>query len=78
MTTFTLKRASIATGLYRPVRALHTRFHAAPRERHRDDVAFYRRWIPAGALCFDVGANIGDKSDAMLAAGLRVVEELVH
>ncbi len=72
-TTFTLKRASIATGLYRPVRALHTRFHAAPRLRQREDVAFYRRWIPAGSLCFDVGANIGDKSDALLAAGLRVV-----
>jgi FkbM family methyltransferase len=29
--------------------------------------------LPAGALCFDVGANIGSKSEALLLAGARVV-----
>jgi FkbM family methyltransferase len=29
--------------------------------------------LPNGALCFDVGANIGEKSYSMLAAGARVV-----
>jgi FkbM family methyltransferase len=29
--------------------------------------------LPPAALCFDVGANIGDKSEALLEAGARVI-----
>jgi FkbM family methyltransferase len=40
----------------------------------REQVAFYRSLLPRNALCFDIGANIGDKSEALLAAGAgRVV-----
>jgi len=34
---------------------------------------FYRHLLPANALCFDVGANIGNKSEAMLETGAQVV-----
>ncbi len=35
--------------------------------------AFYRQFISQGDLCFDVGANSGDKSDVFLGLGARVV-----
>ena len=34
---------------------------------------FYRQFIPQGGLCFDVGANIGDRTDLFFALGARVV-----
>jgi FkbM family methyltransferase len=39
----------------------------------RGDVALYRSLLPAGAICFDVGANIGEKSEALLRAGAAQV-----
>jgi len=36
-------------------------------------VEFFQTLIPAGALSFDVGANIGEKSEALLASGAQVV-----
>ncbi len=41
--------------------------------RHRADIDTYLKWIPVGSLCFDVGANKGEKSKALLAAGMRVL-----
>ena len=41
--------------------------------RHRDDIDTYLELIPSGSLCFDVGANRGDKTKALLAAGMKVV-----
>jgi FkbM family methyltransferase len=51
--------------------------------RHRwadfeSSVSFYRDLVPAGALCFDVGANVGVKSEALLKAGARVVSFEPH
>jgi FkbM family methyltransferase len=34
---------------------------------------FYRQWIGPGDLCFDVGANVGDRARLFLALGARVV-----
>jgi FkbM family methyltransferase len=36
-------------------------------------VTLYRQFVRTGGLCFDVGANIGDKSEAFLRLGARVV-----
>lgn len=69
----TLKRMALATGAYRPARQVQTWLHPNRRAARAQDVAFYRRLIPQGALCFDVGANIGDKSEALIAAGMKVV-----
>jgi FkbM family methyltransferase len=68
-----IKRAAIAVGLYGLVRGLWRRFRPAVRARQADEVRFLQALIPPGSLCFDVGANIGDKSEALLAAGARVV-----
>lgn len=69
-----MKRLSLATGLYRTARFLDR--HLLSREKlHalRRDTAFFSRMVEAGSLCFDVGANIGEKSEALLRAGATVV-----
>ena len=67
------KQISIAAGLYGPARWLSRRLRPRLLRELRDDTALYRTLVRPGALCFDVGANIGDKSEALLAAGARVV-----
>lgn len=42
-------------------------------EEDAGEVAFYRALVPAGALAFDIGANVGDVSGPLLRAGARVV-----
>jgi FkbM family methyltransferase len=54
-------------GLYRPIRAIYRHFE------HRQEVAFYSKLLEPDSLCFDVGANVGKKTFAMLEAGMRVV-----
>lgn len=46
-------------------------------------VDFYRQFIAVDSLCFDIGANIGKKTDIFLKLGARVIavepqEECVH
>ena len=67
------KQVSIATGLYRPARWLLRRVRPHKLRAFRADIELYRSLIPRGALCFDVDANIGEKSEAMWEAGARVV-----
>lgn len=70
----TLKRALVRTGGYRPARHLYRYLWNREQLRaFRRDIAFFSRLLEPGSLCFDVGANIGVKAEAMLAAGARVV-----
>ncbi|MFA6241706.1 MAG: FkbM family methyltransferase [Candidatus Hydrogenedentales bacterium] len=39
----------------------------------QENIELFRSLLKPGALCFDVGANIGEKSEALLEAGARVV-----
>jgi FkbM family methyltransferase len=39
----------------------------------RHALRFYRRFIPRGGLCFDVGANMGNRTELFRALGARVV-----
>src|SRR5438105_4477975 len=43
------------------------------RQAKQKMIAFYRQFIEPGDLCFDVGANIGNRTDIFLALGARVV-----
>lgn len=36
-------------------------------------LAFYRQLVPAGGLCFDVGANVGERTAIFVELGARVV-----
>lgn len=65
-TKFT-RQLLLSTGLYQPVRAIYRYFE------HRQEVPFYSQLLEPNSLCFDVGANVGKKTFALLEAGMRVV-----
>jgi len=67
-----VRRVSVALGLYRPG-AFSRLFDASHAARFQQDVAFYRSLLPPDSLCFDVGAHVGEQTEAMLASGARVV-----
>jgi len=73
-----VKSLVVSTGLYRPARWLARHLRPAELRTHLGDIELYRSLVPAGALCFDVGANIGVKSEALLKAGARVVSFEPH
>jgi FkbM family methyltransferase len=66
-----VKQLSISLGLYRPARALHNLVFRDP--DRRDHLAILSEFIKPGDLAFDVGANIGDRTDLMLSLGAKVV-----
>ena len=69
-------RALVRLKLYYRVRLLTDRIrHSAPGypQRRRMDLAFYSRFISKGDLCFDIGANMGLKTDIFLGLGASVV-----
>jgi FkbM family methyltransferase len=48
--------------------------HALPaRLRRVRALRFYRQFIPRGGLCFDIGANMGDRTELFRALGAHVV-----
>lgn len=64
----------ISAGLYRPARTLQRVLSARQRATFQEDLRLYRWLLPeGGALCFDIGANIGEKTEAMLRSGASVV-----
>jgi FkbM family methyltransferase len=65
------KQLSISLGLYRPARALHSLIFRDP--DRADHLALLSEFIKPGDLVFDVGANIGDRTDLMLSLGPKVV-----
>ena len=69
----TVKQMSITTRLYRPARWLSRLIRPCQLRAFQADIELFRSLLPPNALCFDVGANIGDKSEALLQAGGRVV-----
>lgn len=69
----TAKRFSIATGLYRQARWLSRLIRPSQLRAFQKYVDLYHTLLPPAALCFDVGANIGEKSEALLKAGACVV-----
>jgi FkbM family methyltransferase len=67
------KRAIGRTRAYPYLKDLQER---ASRDRRADRgrrIAFYRQFVGAQGLAFDVGANMGNRTDALLALGARVV-----
>ena len=67
-----VRKLSLSTGLYRP--GLYARLTSkAKREQFRREAAFYAQMLQPDDLCFDVGANVGERSETLLNAGMRVV-----
>ncbi|MBN3922944.1 FkbM family methyltransferase [Nostoc sp. NMS4] len=72
-----VKDFSISTGLYRPIRNLYRLLNQKQLKDRLNyfqrEVSFYSKLLDSNSLCFDVGANIGAKSEAFLIAGAKVV-----
>lgn len=67
-------RLAVRLGLYRPLRSLQ--LHTVSRGKLatlRENTTFFAQFFEPGDLVFDVGANRGDMSDALLRGGARVV-----
>jgi FkbM family methyltransferase len=65
-----------ALGCYGAARSLGRRVLAclpAARRQRRRMKAFYAQFIRPGDLCFDVGANLGDRTAVFVELGARVV-----
>lgn len=69
-----MREALRGTPLFRPARSAYFwLFNREPlRERHALE-RFYRQFVFPGDLAFDIGANVGDRSEVMLNIGARVV-----
>jgi FkbM family methyltransferase len=64
----------LSLGVFKPLRVFYNRFVCPENlEIVRRDTATFASFVRPGDLCFDVGANIGRKSEALLALGARVV-----
>jgi FkbM family methyltransferase len=74
MSNSALKSTVISLGIYKPVRFFYDhvirRGHLA---EMKHICGAFSKLVKAGDLCFDIGANIGQKSEAMLRVGARVV-----
>jgi FkbM family methyltransferase len=69
-----VKRISIDFGLYTYARRWSRRIRKKERIRFENQCLFYDRLLgKLPLLCFDVGANIGEKTEALLALGHQVV-----
>ena len=71
-----LVRLLFALRLYGPLRSTAERIAAlspAHARRERAMGAFYGRFVRPGDLCFDVGANVGNRTEVFLALGAKVV-----
>lgn len=69
-----IKNLLINLGCYRWVRRTYHRLLMTNVEKDRhSQVMFYSDFLSPGDLCFDVGANIGAKTEVFLDIGARVV-----
>lgn len=68
-----VKVALQSTGLYPVARALKRRFDPAIKQVKQAETDLYRRFISPGDLVFDVGVNVGQKSEIFLGLGANVV-----
>lgn len=61
------------TGLFPFVRAIYRQANSSIRAQGRREVDFYSRLLTRGGLCFDVGANLGQRSEIFLKLENRVI-----
>jgi FkbM family methyltransferase len=52
---------------------LETRRNRLDAELRERGIAFYRDFVAAGDLCFDIGANVGNRTELLREIGARVV-----
>jgi FkbM family methyltransferase len=68
-----LKRIAQNFGVFSQARALYRRLSPEVRRGLQVDNELYGRFVSPGDLVFDIGANLGQKSEVFLELGARVV-----
>jgi FkbM family methyltransferase len=67
------KQALRRAGLFPAARAIYRSLNGSIRTQRSKEIAFYRELLPHNSLCFDIGANLGQKAEVFLACGARVI-----
>jgi FkbM family methyltransferase len=67
------KRLSLSAGFYKQARGLQRIFSPSKRSSFREHRSLLSQFVRPGDLVFDVGANIGRKTEILLSLGARVV-----
>lgn len=67
------KGAARRLGVFPLTRNLYRRLDPRVRRARRRDLAFFKSLVGRNDLVFDIGANLGQKSEIFLACGARVV-----
>jgi FkbM family methyltransferase len=67
------KQLSLSLGLYKQARVLRRALSSSERRNFRQHRSLLSQFVNAGALVFDVGANVGNKTEILLSLGARVV-----
>jgi FkbM family methyltransferase len=76
MYPFTRNQAKLALqkiGFFPVARAAYRMLNSRIREQRSNEILFYRELLKPNSLCFDVGANLGQKAEVFLCCGSRVV-----
>jgi FkbM family methyltransferase len=60
-------------GLFPAARSAYRALHGGIRKQRAHEIAFYSSLFSPGALCFDIGANLGQTTEVFLACGARVL-----
>ena len=67
------KQLCLGLGIYRPVRRIYDRINPSRVESVRESREVLKEFIRPNDLCFDVGGNVGRKTEALLGLGARVI-----
>jgi FkbM family methyltransferase len=67
------KAALHQAGLFPVARAVYRSLNREIQKQRWRELEFYSSLLKPNALCFDVGANLGQKSEIFLACGARVI-----
>lgn len=68
-----LRRVSDMVKWSKSFERLHDATHPRQKRAKQAEFDLFRSLVPPGSLCFDIGANIGEKTRMYLAHGCRVV-----
>jgi FkbM family methyltransferase len=70
-----IKGALHRTGLFPVARAAYRKLNRSIAAQRTREIEFYRALLPRDALCFDIGANLGQKAEVLLTCGRVVIVE---
>lgn len=68
-----MKHLAISVGLYKQARALHRALNYSERQLFHAHRLLLSNFVKVGDLAFDVGANIGNRTEILLSLGATVV-----